>query len=94
MSTEPAIQSRAASRPDLRGTDERSGPKGAVVSPARPAPSLGGGLERRVAQEAARELLTSNESNTVKALRKELEETKAIKLTDAELVDLMSELLS
>jgi hypothetical protein len=38
--------------------------------------------------------LTSNESNTVKALRKELEETKAIKLTDAELVDLMSELLS
>ena len=28
-----------ASRPDLRGTDARSGSKGAVVSPARPAPS-------------------------------------------------------
>lgn len=54
----------------------------------------GGGLERRVAQEAARELLTSSESKTVKALRKELDETKAIKLTPAELADLVSELLS
>jgi hypothetical protein len=54
----------------------------------------GGGLERRVAQEAVRELLTSNESKTVEALRKELDETKAIKLTQAELADLVSELLS
>jgi hypothetical protein len=54
----------------------------------------GGGLERRVAQEAVRELLTSDESKTVKALRRELDETKAIKLTHAELADLISELLS
>lgn len=54
----------------------------------------GGGLERRVAQEAVRELLTSNESKTVEALRKELDDTKAIKLTHAELADLVSELLS
>jgi hypothetical protein len=54
----------------------------------------GGGLESRVAQETVRELLTSNESKTVKALRKELDDTKAIKLTHAELADLVSELLS
>jgi hypothetical protein len=38
--------------------------------------------------------LTSNDSKAVRALRKELDETKAIKLTHADLADLVSELLS
>ncbi|MFO7572723.1 MAG: hypothetical protein R6W48_09025 [Gaiellaceae bacterium] len=50
-------------------------------------------LERRVAQEAVRELLTSSGSRTLRALRKELDETKAIKVTPAELAELVSELL-
>ena len=53
----------------------------------------GAGLERRVAQEAVRELLTSSGSKTLRALRKELDETKAIKVTPAELAELVSELL-
>ena len=53
----------------------------------------GGGLELRVAQEAAREVLTSSESKTVKALRRELDDTKAIKLTQLELADLVSEVV-
>lgn len=53
----------------------------------------GAGLERRVALEAVRELLTSAGSKTVKALRKELDETRHIRLTAGELSELVSELL-
>jgi predicted type IV restriction endonuclease len=53
----------------------------------------GAGLERRVALEAVRELLTSSGSKTVKALRKELDETRNIRLSAVELAELVSELL-
>jgi hypothetical protein len=53
----------------------------------------GAGLERRVALEAVRELLTSSSSKTVKALRRELDETRHIRLTASELSELVSELL-
>jgi hypothetical protein len=54
----------------------------------------GAGLERRVALEAVRELLSSSSSKTLRALRKELEETRRIRLTARELSELLSELLS
>jgi hypothetical protein len=54
----------------------------------------GAGLERRVALEAVRELLTSSGSKTLRALRKELDETRHIRLTASELSELASELLS
>jgi hypothetical protein len=50
-------------------------------------------LERRVALEAVRELLTSSSSKTVKALRRELDESRHIRLTASELSELVSELL-
>ena len=54
----------------------------------------GAGLERRVATaEAVRELLTASGSKTLKALRKELDETKRIRLSASELSELVSELL-
>ena len=53
----------------------------------------GAGLERRVVLEAVRELLTSSSSKTVKALRKELDESRHIRLTSSELSELVSELL-
>jgi predicted type IV restriction endonuclease len=53
----------------------------------------GAGLERRVALEAARELLTTSSTKAMRALRKELEETKNIKLSSGELSELISELL-
>lgn len=53
----------------------------------------GAGLERRVALEAVRELLTSSSSKTVKALRRELDESRHIRLTASELSELVSELL-
>lgn len=53
----------------------------------------GAGLERRVAQEAVRELLTTPASKTAKALRKELDESRHIRLTASELSELVSELL-
>lgn len=53
----------------------------------------GAGLERRVAAEAVREVLTTSNSKTVKALRRELEETKAVKVVATELSELVSELL-
>jgi hypothetical protein len=53
----------------------------------------GAGLERRVALEAVRELLTSSGSKTVKALRQELDETRNVRLSHAELSELVSELL-
>jgi hypothetical protein len=53
----------------------------------------GAGLERRVALEAARELLTSSSSKTARALRKELSETKKIELSAGDLSELVSELL-
>jgi Type I restriction enzyme R protein N terminus (HSDR_N) len=53
----------------------------------------GAGLERRVALEAVRELLTSSRSKTVKALRKELDESRHIRLAASELSELVSELL-
>jgi predicted type IV restriction endonuclease len=54
----------------------------------------GAGLQRRVAQEAVREMLTGPSSKTLRALRSELEETKAIKLSASELSELVSELLT
>ena len=53
----------------------------------------GAGLERRVALEAVRELLTSSGSKTVRALRKELDETRTIRLSSSELSELVSELV-
>ena len=53
----------------------------------------GAGLERRVALEAVRELMTSSGSKTVKTLRRELAETKHISLSADELSELVSELL-
>ena len=53
----------------------------------------GAGLERRVTLEAVRELLTASGSKTLKALRKELDETKRIRLSASELSELVSELL-
>jgi predicted type IV restriction endonuclease len=53
----------------------------------------GAGLERDTALEAVRELLTSSGSKTVKALRKELDETRHVRLSAAELSELVSELL-
>jgi hypothetical protein len=53
----------------------------------------GAGLERRVALEAIRELLTASGSKTVKALRRELDETRHIRLSASELSELVSELL-
>jgi hypothetical protein len=53
----------------------------------------GAGLERRVALEAVRELMTISGSKTVKALRKELDDTKKISLSVNELSELVSELL-
>jgi predicted type IV restriction endonuclease len=53
----------------------------------------GAGLERRVAQEAVREILTTAGSKTLRALRRELDETKAIRATAPELSELVSELL-
>lgn len=54
----------------------------------------GAGLERRVALDATRELLTSSASKTVKALRRELDEARHIRLSPSELSELVSELLS
>lgn len=53
----------------------------------------GAGLERRVALEAVRELLTSPGSKTLNALRRELDETRNIRLSAGELSELVSELL-
>ncbi len=53
----------------------------------------GAGLERRVALEAVRELLTSSSSKSMKMLRRELEETRHIKLSASGLSELVSELL-
>ncbi len=53
----------------------------------------GAGLQRRVALEAVRELLTSSGSKSVKALRRELDESRHIRLTGTELSELVSELL-
>lgn len=53
----------------------------------------GAGLQRRVTQEAVRELLTSSGSRTLKGLRRELDETNGIKVTPSELAELTSELL-
>jgi hypothetical protein len=53
----------------------------------------GAGLERRVALESVRELLTTPSAKTMKAMRRELDETKSIKLSAVELSELVSELL-
>jgi hypothetical protein len=50
-------------------------------------------LERRVALEAVRELLSSSTSKTIKALRKELDDTRKIRLSASELSELASDLL-
>jgi predicted type IV restriction endonuclease len=54
---------------------------------------FGAGLERRVALEAVRELLTSSHSKVMSTLRRELADTKNIKLSASELAELVSELL-
>jgi predicted type IV restriction endonuclease len=51
----------------------------------------GAGLERRVALEAARELLTSPGSKTLTTPRKELDESRRIRLTPSELSELISD---
>lgn len=61
---------------------------------AKVALESGAGLERRVALEAVRELLTSPSSKTAKMLRKELDETRHVKLSGSGLSELVSELLS
>jgi predicted type IV restriction endonuclease len=53
----------------------------------------GAGLQRRVALEAVRELLTMSGSKTANALRKELDDVKKIKLSSNELSELVSELV-
>lgn len=53
----------------------------------------GAGLERRVALEAARELLTTPSSKALKALRQELDHSRNVKLTATELSELVSDLL-
>jgi predicted type IV restriction endonuclease len=53
----------------------------------------GGGLERRAAKEALRELLTDVSSAAVRALQSELRNKKLIQLGIAELTDLLAELL-
>lgn len=53
----------------------------------------GAGLERRLALEAARELLTSPGSKTLNALRRELDASRSIRLTPSELSELLSDLL-
>lgn len=53
----------------------------------------GAPLEERAAQEGIRELLTTPDSATLSALRKELQAKKLTHLGDQQLVDLLSELL-
>ena len=55
--------------------------------------AFGAGLDRRVACEAIRELLASPTSKTTKALRRELDDTRRIRLSANELSELASELL-
>jgi hypothetical protein len=52
-----------------------------------------GGLERRAALEAVRELLTDTSSQSAQALQAELKEKKVIQLGTDELTDLLAELL-
>jgi Type I restriction enzyme R protein N terminus (HSDR_N) len=53
----------------------------------------GAGLERTVAVRAIREVLTTSSSKTARALRRELDETKRIRLSPSELSDIVSEML-
>jgi predicted type IV restriction endonuclease len=53
----------------------------------------GAGLERRVALEAVRELLTATTSKALKSLRRELDERKNIKLSADEVSELVSDIL-
>ncbi len=50
-------------------------------------------LEERAAREGVREILQAPGSSTVAALRRELEKKKLVHLTDAQLTDLLSDLL-
>jgi hypothetical protein len=52
-----------------------------------------GGLERRAAKEAVRELLTDAASKSVHSLQEELQNRKVIHLGTDELTDLLAELL-
>lgn len=53
----------------------------------------GMGLERWVAREAAREILTTTGSRTLKSLRKELDEVRQIRVSPIDLDTIMGELL-
>ncbi len=53
----------------------------------------GMGLQRWVAREAAREFLTTSTSRTIRALRKELDDVKHIRLSAADVDQLIAELL-
>jgi predicted type IV restriction endonuclease len=53
----------------------------------------GTGLERKAAEEAVRELLTSGDSSAVEALRDQLKEKKLIHMSTAELADIMGDIL-
>lgn len=52
----------------------------------------GSGLDRRAAQKAATDLLTTPGSATVKALREELAQAQLAHLTSSELAELLQEL--
>jgi len=51
------------------------------------------GLEQRAAREAVRELLTSPESNSVRALRDELRQRKLIQLSQEQITELLDAML-
>ena len=64
-----------------------------IVLLAKSEMRTGGALQRRAAQESIRELLTTGDSRAVEAIQRELEATKAVRMTRDEIVELTSELL-
>jgi predicted type IV restriction endonuclease len=77
---------------DRADFDARIFPEMALVSKAQM--QSGGGLERRVAQEAIREILTTAQSKSLSILRKELKQQKAIELSAQDLAQFLAELMS
>lgn len=80
---------------DYRDRDDfetRIYPNLALIAKAELA-SGGTQLERRVALEAVREILSTSASKTIRALRKELDDTRKIRLSASELSELASDLL-
>jgi predicted type IV restriction endonuclease len=77
---------------DRADFDARIYPEIALIAKAQM--ESGGGLERRVAQEAIREILTTGHSKSLSILRKELKQQKAIEVTTQDLAQFLSELMS